>query len=324
MYSKSKKPTTYRKYRSASKTGVWMMKAACSEGFTRVELLLVIIIIAILAAIIYPVFSSVMETNRQATAMSNMHDISSKIAEFELDKHAAPTVLFGYAVRLPGTTTAVSMADALAEADKDGTTATYFPGLYPTYINSVSEFTDPNDPVATTDTLATNVNAVQGPAVNILETDGALCQTTPGSGFYGADAYDSSPRILGANSLDQGNTTTAGTWVTRYQPAWTEVTSNAATPLANDPTGLLYQQQLHWQYPPSGTYITSDTYHVPKSNIILVLFEDGTVHKFDTKTFTSQDGGTDPATIASGVPLPDPGSPQGVAAANFWQLTPNS
>lgn len=294
------------------------------RGFTLIELLVVIIIIAILAAIIYPVFSSVMENNRQSTSISNLHDISSKIAEYELDKHAAPPVLFGYAVVPANGSADPSMVNALAQTVTDNTTATYFPGLYPAYINNVSEFTDPNNPVSDTDTLITNVNAIQGPAVNTLESDGALVQGTPGpgSGFYGADAYDSSPRITGSNSLDQGSTTTAGTWVTRYQAAWTEVTGTTTSPLSNDPNGLIYEQQLHWQFPPADAYITSTTYHVPKSDTVLVLFNDGSVHKFDVIKFTSLDGGTDPATIASGV-TSDPGSPQGIAAANFWQMTPN-
>ena len=311
-----------RSDRTAAISKNQVARPASQQAFTLIELLVVIIIIAILAAIIYPVFSSVMENNRQSTSMSNLHDISAKIAEYELDKHAAPPVLFGYAVVPASGGAAASMSNALAQAEADGTTSTYFPGLYPTYINNVSEFTDPNNPISDTDTVITNINAVQGPAVNTLESDGALVEGTPGpgSGFYGADAYDSSPRITGANSIDQGSITAAGTWVTRYQPAWTDVTSTATTPLSNDPKGLIYEQQLHWQFPPANAYITCTTYHVPKADVVLVLFNDGSVHKVEESTFTFLDGGTDPATIASGVSI-DPGSPQGIAAANFWEIT---
>ena len=286
-------------------------------GFTMVELLTVIVIIAILAAIIYPVFSSVFENNRQSTSISNMHDISAKIALYELDKHTAPPVLFGYVVTSTGAPTTVpSMQDALAQSESDGTTATYFPGLYPTYVNSVSEFTDPNNSVSSKDTGANSTTTAD---TNTLKVDGDLVANAPGQGFYTADAYDSSPQITGQNAINTSQ------YVTRYQPAWTgvTVTGNSPLPSAQDPLGVVYQQQVHWQFPPADTFITCTTYHVPKADVVLVLFQDGSVHKFDSKTFTKLDGGTDPANIDSS-DATDKGTPGGISAANFWQITPGA
>ncbi|MFA0759784.1 MAG: hypothetical protein NOOUEUKL_002466, partial [Candidatus Fervidibacter sp.] len=46
-----------------------------SRGFTLIELLVVIAIIAILAAILFPVFSRVRDKARQAVCTSNMKNI---------------------------------------------------------------------------------------------------------------------------------------------------------------------------------------------------------------------------------------------------------
>ena len=49
-----------------------------SSGFTLIELLVVIAIIAILAAILFPVFAQARESARKATCQSNLrHRISS-------------------------------------------------------------------------------------------------------------------------------------------------------------------------------------------------------------------------------------------------------
>ena len=66
------------------------------QAFTLIELLVVIAIIAILTAILLPVFASVREGARQSTSISNMKDIQQKMEQFKLDNHRYPDVLFGY------------------------------------------------------------------------------------------------------------------------------------------------------------------------------------------------------------------------------------
>ena len=46
-----------------------------NRGFTLIELLVVIAIIAILAAVLFPVFASAREKARQAACMSNMNQL---------------------------------------------------------------------------------------------------------------------------------------------------------------------------------------------------------------------------------------------------------
>ncbi|HEY3330031.1 MAG TPA: DUF1559 domain-containing protein [Capsulimonadaceae bacterium] len=54
-------------------------------GFTLIELLVVIAIIAILAAVLFPVFASAREKARQTTCASNMHQISMAAQQYMQD-----------------------------------------------------------------------------------------------------------------------------------------------------------------------------------------------------------------------------------------------
>ncbi len=67
------------------------------SGFTLVELLTVIAIIAILAAILFPVVASVREQARQGSCMSNLHQIYVSAQVYRQDEGAFPRALLGYA-----------------------------------------------------------------------------------------------------------------------------------------------------------------------------------------------------------------------------------
>ena len=56
-----------------------------SVGFTLIELLVVIAIIAILAAILFPVFQSVRENARRTAAMSNCKQLLLAITQYTQD-----------------------------------------------------------------------------------------------------------------------------------------------------------------------------------------------------------------------------------------------
>src|SRR6185312_9045849 len=61
------------------------MKHRNSKAFTLIELLVVIAIIAILAAILFPVFARARENARRATCMSNLKQIGLGIMQYTQD-----------------------------------------------------------------------------------------------------------------------------------------------------------------------------------------------------------------------------------------------
>jgi len=289
-------------------------RVSARSAFTLIELLVVIAIIAILTAILLPVFASVRENARQSTSISNLKDIQQKMEQFKLDNHRYPDVLFGYS---DGNG---NMKGALGRAQAAGKAATYFPGLYPAYIKDVEEFTDPNNTVNSSDT---GNYTGQLPAklvypcndANDMTLSGAsasACTPTnpktydPGAtvastrNFYLADAYDSSPTVLGTNNI--GN---PASYLVRYQTVREETACSSVAP--NVPLGCNpsvvsdenYKHQLRWQNPPAGTVITATTYHVQNADKVLVLFESGAVKKMTGNDFSAHEGST-----------------------NFWTLTP--
>ena len=92
------------------------------NGFSLVELLTVIAIIAILAAIIFPVMSLVKDRARQNQCMSNIKQIGMALGLFKTDNRSYPAALVP-AVQVPagGGLPAVRQAKSSA-------------GLYPEYL----------------------------------------------------------------------------------------------------------------------------------------------------------------------------------------------
>ena len=130
------------------------------NGFTLIELLVVIAIIAILAAILFPVFAQVREKARQATCTSNMKQLGLATLQYEQDYDEMNPI-----VAISGATP----------------TTTYFPwAIYP-YVKSFNVYKCPDDSSTDVSSYALN-NNVQGsttvftnPSVSVLMMDsGAL------------------------------------------------------------------------------------------------------------------------------------------------------
>lgn len=82
------------------------------KGFTLVEILIVVVILGILAAIVIPQFSSASSEARLSSVVSNLQAVRSQIQLYKIQ----------HGDKLPGTTTGVTFADALLKQTKsDGT-----------------------------------------------------------------------------------------------------------------------------------------------------------------------------------------------------------
>lgn len=112
------------------------MQRACPKasagrrGFTMIEMLTVIAIIAILAGILFPVFATVRRKANQTSCMSNLHQIGVALKLYK-DEHngAYPEALYGF------TTPAGNNQPAQTVM-----------GLYPQYLNNQQIFRCPMSP----------------------------------------------------------------------------------------------------------------------------------------------------------------------------------
>lgn len=165
------------------------------QGFTLIELLTVIAIIAVLAAILMPVFARVKETARQATCMSNMHELYLKASLYKQDNaDKMPPLLLGVPENPDGT----PWTGSGAPVDPKLMQRSY---LYPKYVQNIETFRCPNNSVggvATTAASYAPTSAFTGPVVNGhgVTIDG-LPEGAPIS-FYSFDSYDITAVIGGA------------------------------------------------------------------------------------------------------------------------------
>jgi len=101
------------------------------SGFTLIETMVVLVIIAILAAIIYPNYQAQARKSRRGEAMTNMLSIQANYEESNAQSNTYPapntlssgipipnTANYSYTTRFPTTTTYVITATALSTSDQ--------------------------------------------------------------------------------------------------------------------------------------------------------------------------------------------------------------
>jgi prepilin-type N-terminal cleavage/methylation domain-containing protein/prepilin-type processing-associated H-X9-DG protein len=111
-------------------------KQSCSprSGFTLIELLVVIAIIAILAAILFPVFQKVRENARRASCASNIKQLTLGLTQYVQDSDESfPQWQWGVSNTQNGT------------GDKNNATTLWCNAIYP-FVKSVGVYKCPDDP----------------------------------------------------------------------------------------------------------------------------------------------------------------------------------
>lgn len=132
------------------------------KGFTLIELLIVIAIIAILAAILFPVFAQVREKARQTSCASNLNQIGLAFAQYVQDNDETyPSVYSGQSNQISA-----------------GQIKFWPYAIYP-YVKSAGVYRCPNDAgtnacsyLANSFTNLQTLAAVDAPATTLLTTDG--------------------------------------------------------------------------------------------------------------------------------------------------------
>ncbi|MCW3055640.1 MAG: prepilin-type N-terminal cleavage/methylation domain [Chthonomonadales bacterium] len=242
-------------------------KTTASRGFSLIELLVVIAIIAILAAILFPVFERAREGTRRTTCMSQMHSIGEALGIYYTDNQKYPDILGAnpYIAFGTGQTLYAGSGNPL---DMDQVLKRPLIKLRET-VSGKQTFLCPDnvtkDPKAVT-------TAVYPPKVPLT---GQVMKNGVPEYFYIYDSYDVGP-ALGANNL----ATPPYTYEVHYRLNWTGVTG------VTDP-----QNQMKYPNPPqSSTVVTWCTYHaaVNHSDQIPVLMLDGRVKSAHSDQFTTK------------------------------------
>ena len=230
------------------------------SGFSLVELLTVIAIIAILAAIIFPVMGKVRDSARQNQCMTNLKQIALAVQAFKTDNR-----------KYPDTLGPIKDGTKLMEQAKIGTTS-----LFPEYVNTIKIFHCPNSKITNSQFTATFLKEPYDPASATVDV-------------YAYGSYDCYMKTY-SPPFDVANGTTETRYATSWVPADNE--SDGFAWLAADPANLPpdgvandlataeedYSRQLKFRNPPGDTVVTwcsnHETTYGARGNA-LVVFLDG-------------------------------------------------
>ncbi|MCE5315697.1 MAG: DUF1559 domain-containing protein [Armatimonadota bacterium] len=215
-----------------------------SRGFSLIELLTVIAIIAILAGLIFPVMAVVKERARQNNCMSNLHQIATGVQMFKTDNRKYPAALVGVVDKNGVPTDVVADMVDMESAKSDEY-------LFSEYVPSVKAFHCPSSNIVDT-TTATGLAQVY---VKPYETgSGADTIYVYSYDSYELYMYNGQPeRHYYTDWADDPSVNTNGGAVSRL-PVF-DGTDGTASQQAD------YERQLKFRNPPADTVITWCSYH---------------------------------------------------------------
>ena len=251
-----------------------MRVLANKKGFSLVELLTVIAIIAVLAGIIFPVLSLVQKKAQMTKCMTQLHQIGLAVQVFKQDNRKYPDIL--------GTVVRYDDDGKLLPFDRSAGTEGTHPagttpptGLYPEYVKAARLYHCPGSKVTDTSAIVTDY------PVNGLNVE-----------MYTYNSYDF---YLPAGGTPQPH----------YSKTWAPTVAAVAPTWSGDTAELRqkdYERQLRFRTPPDSTVITWCSWHETRSATTVTggktptLFLDGHVDSIDGATVESQEWRTMPKT----------------------------
>lgn len=143
------------------------------RGFTLIELLVVIAIIAVLAAILFPVFARARENARRASCLSNAQQMGLAMMQYVQDYDETYPEYF---YLLPNGTPSSYLPDGLIWAGAAGTARIYWPQLLFPYHRDFQMFWCPSSSIATASTTGpvAPINGQYGANDNVLKASAPL------------------------------------------------------------------------------------------------------------------------------------------------------
>jgi len=242
------------------------------RGFTLIELLVVIAVIAILAALLFPVFGHVREQVHQTNCMTDLHEIGQDVALYREDNGKYPPILLDNPYY---TNPSSNPPPGQSQLPYTGTQAVlnaqsvlgrpFASAAGQKYNADVGIFQCP-DNVKNTSRTAVITGAVFPPGATPADLgssyDSQYPDTNPNAWYYSFDSYDTGPQINASGVA-------TGAMEIHYALDWT------GAPLSTSDA----QNQLKYPLPPPDkTVITWCTYHVAVAHTdqILVLLLNGT------------------------------------------------
>lgn len=278
------------------------------HAFTLIELLVVIAIIAILAAIIFPVFARARESAQRNGDLGSLNELRSALQLYKVDYGAYPPALLGYvnryssgplngqvipADRITGflfpkrVTSITTFRPALLNRANNLATTAVWPNQDPRAAGTAPQVDLNGDNVVNNADDTAGARQAYGPTDTVLRFPGLPAGSgNPALEFYQVSGYDvaQNPAGIGAG---------AGRWELRYTLFWSNFAIGSGAGFGNgspfdDP------RQLGYVDPPDNTVITWNSIYrdfepagvnrVPsRAKKDMILFLGGTARPFDSR-----------------------------------------